>query len=174
LKHYTLGNLYFNEFIPHLAPRPLIDNFPNMSYLIFECLNLVNEKCTISSWWVIGTVNHQNMYSNTMWMRFIFSFPIVTQVQGEETSWVEECFLFIFFISIFLDKCKPKNSKLSGIYTWKINSKSFPISLWKNGKVSLGTSTWSFLGQTNSWVMREDSCTFGKYHVNYTHQRQTW
>ncbi len=77
-------------------------------------------------------------------------------------------FSFHFFDIKILDKCKPKNSKLSGIYTWKINSKTFPISLWKNGKVSLGTSTWSFLGQTNSWVMREDSCTFGKYHVNYT------
>ncbi len=73
-----------------------------------------------------------------------------------------------FFDVKILDKCKPKNSKLSGIYTWKINSKIFLISLWKNGKVSLGTSTWSSLGQTNSWVMREDSCTFGKYHVNYT------
>ncbi len=30
-----------------------------------------------------------------------FSFPIVTQVQGEETSSVEECFLFIFLISKF-------------------------------------------------------------------------
>ncbi len=67
-----------------------------------------------------------------------------------------------------MDKYKLKNSKLSGIYTWKINSKIFPISLWKNGKVSLGISTWSFLNQTNTWVMREDSCTFGKYHVNYT------
>jgi hypothetical protein len=30
-----------------------------------------------------------------------FSFPIVTQVQGEETSSVEEFFLFIFLISKF-------------------------------------------------------------------------
>jgi hypothetical protein len=36
--------------------------------------------------------------------------------------------------------------------------------LWKNGNLEL----WSFLNQTNSWVMCEDSCTFGKYHVNYT------
>jgi hypothetical protein len=59
-------------------------------------------------------------------------------------------FSFHFFDIKILDKCKPKNSKLSGIYTWKINSKIFPISLWKNGKVSLGTSTWSFLNQISS------------------------
>jgi len=81
---------------------------------------------------------------------------------------VEECFLFIFLISKFWIDVNQKNSKLGGIYTWKINSKIFPISLWKNDKVSLGTSTWSILNQTNSWVMHEDSCTSGKYHVDYT------
>jgi hypothetical protein len=45
---------------------------------------------------------------------------------------------------------------------------NFPNFFVENGKISLGTSTWSFLGQTNYWVMREDSCTFGKYDVNYT------
>ncbi len=48
-----------------------------------------------------------------------FSFPIVNQVQGEETSSVEQwrSVFFSFFDIKILDKCKPKNSKLSGIYT---------------------------------------------------------
>jgi len=45
---------------------------------------------------------------------------------------------------------------------------NFPNFFVETGKVSLGTSTWSFLNQINPWVMREYSCTFGKYHVNQT------
>ncbi len=146
MKHYTLGNLYFNEFIPHLSPRPLIDNFPN--YIL---LNIwVSEPCERKMHLFIMMCHWHNQSAKYVLEpnvnEIYFSFPIVTQVQREETSSVDECFLFIFLISKCWINVNQKLANLLEIYTWKINSKIFPISLWKNGKVSLGTSTWSFLG----------------------------
>jgi hypothetical protein len=142
--------------------------FPLFFLGIKSCTFTSYQHKNYSSWWVIATTN---MYLNSMWMRFISLFQLSPKSKVKKLpQWRSVSFHF-FDIKI-LGKCKPQNSKLPGIYTWKINSKTFPISLWKNGRVSLGTSTWSFLGQTNSWVMREDSCTFGKYQVNYTPETQ--
>ncbi len=96
-----LGNVYFNEFNSHLAPRPLIENFPN--YIL---LNIwVTEPCEWKMHYFIMMDHCHNQSAKYVLESNVneiyFSFPIVTQVQGEETSSVEEFFLFIFLISKF-------------------------------------------------------------------------
>jgi hypothetical protein len=61
---------------------------------------------------MMGHCHNQYVLAEPNVNEIYFSFPIVTQVQGQKTSSVEGCFLLIFFISKFWINGNQKISNL--------------------------------------------------------------
>ncbi len=92
-----IGNLYFNEFNSHLAPRPLIDNFPN--YIL---LNIwVSEPCEwkMHSFIMMSLPQPICTWTQCEWDLFLFSNGHPSPRWRNFLS--GGLFLFIFFISKF-------------------------------------------------------------------------